>query len=50
MDWEEWKPHWDGKNLKETSLPAIELERQEVKLDYVALQKRIGEAMNSATL
>jgi hypothetical protein len=50
-DWEKWKPYWDGGKLRETKLPAIELERCEVKWDYVSLRKRISsEAARLATL
>ena len=50
-DWEKWKPNWDGKKLKESSLPEIELDRGTVKWDYVDFRKRISdEARKLATL
>jgi hypothetical protein len=50
-DWEEWKPYWDRKKLKQAQLPKIELKRSSVKWDYVKFRKRISkEAGNLATL
>ena len=50
-DWEKWKPYWDGKKLKETPLPEIELERGTVKWDLPSFRKRISnEARSLATL
>jgi len=50
-DWEKWKPYWDGKKLKNSTLPHIELERGVVRWDLAKYRKRIStEASNLATL
>jgi hypothetical protein len=50
-DWEEWRPFWDKKQLKETKLPKIELDRGTVRWDYGGFRKRISdEARKLATL
>lgn len=50
-DWEKWKPYWDGNKLKESNLPAINLERGRVKWDFAPFRKRISdEAGKLATL
>jgi len=50
-DWEEWKPYWDKKKLKNIALETIELERQSVKWDFRDMRNRISnEAQNLASL
>ncbi|MGD0424067.1 MAG: hypothetical protein ABSA92_11505 [Candidatus Bathyarchaeia archaeon] len=51
MDWEKWKPYWDGHRLKEATLPTIELERGSVKWDFATFRRRISnDAGKLATL
>jgi hypothetical protein len=50
-DWEKWKPYWDGKKLKQSQLPKIELQRGPVKWDSGSFRKRIShEAESLATV
>ena len=50
-DWEKWKPYWDDRKLKESTLPKIDIERGTVKWDLSEFRKRISkEAGNLATL
>jgi len=41
-DWEEWKPYWDKKKLKNIALETIELERQSVEWDFKDMRNRIS--------
>jgi len=50
-DWEEWKPYWDTKKLRDIDLDRIELEQRPVRWDFGAFRKRISnEAQSLASL
>ncbi len=42
-DWEEWKPYWEKKKLKNIDVDVIELERRPVKWDFRGFRKRISD-------
>jgi hypothetical protein len=42
-DWEEWKPYWDKRKLKETRLPEIDLSRGPVNWDCEDYRRRISD-------
>jgi hypothetical protein len=50
-DWEEWKPYWDTRKLRNVNLDRIELERRSVEWDFGRFRKSISdEAQRLASL
>jgi len=46
-DWQEWKPYWDKRKLKNINLGRIELERQPVRWDFADFRSKISNAAQS---
>jgi hypothetical protein len=42
-DWEEWKPYWEKRKLRNIDAERIELEPRAVRWDFGAFRKRIGD-------